>query len=149
MGVAEHRLVAQPVAHGAVHPGDGQRSDEYLRDGARVGVLQQIGERACAHMFFARQARAVRQRETGHRQSLRVQEALDDLGRLRGRGGRLVHHGADRQKQIARHHVVAELVDVANDVRQRGAVVRPDEPRAERDGALVSGALERPARLAP
>ncbi len=63
--------------------------------------------------------------------------------------GRAARHGADAQEQVARHRVVAELVDVANDVRQHRALMRRDQARVGRHLAFACGAAERAAGLAP
>ncbi|SOT40407.1 hypothetical protein F01_290072 [Burkholderia cenocepacia] len=147
--VAEHARVGEAVLHRAVDARDRQRIDERLRDRARVRGLQQRGERQRAHVLFARQPRAVLEHEVGHRDAVLLQERLDRAARLLGRRGRLAADRADRQEQVARHHVVAELVDVVDDAAEHRAVMHGERPRGGRHLAFAHGPGDRAAVLLP
>src|SRR5690554_1429641 len=120
VGLAGHRGIAQASAHGAVHGRQGQGGDELGGIGAAPGVAQQLTHVPGRHALHARQPGTVFQYQPIGLNALVGQPLVDDAG------GGLVVVGVRRtalfaaygQEQLARHGVVAELVDIPGNVHQ-------------------------------
>jgi hypothetical protein len=100
----------------AVDAGDRQRGDEFGHHRALPGGAQQSGQAGGRDALAARQAGAVVEHQFGQFQPLRLQPAGDLAARTFGRCRALA---VEAQEQLARHDVIAVLVDVANDLAER------------------------------
>ena len=79
---------------------------------------------------LARQAGAVFEHELRHARGCAARASAHGFGRARGRRRRRRRGGGEREEDLPRHHVVRQLVDVADDVPERRRI-----ERRERRGA--------------
>ena len=126
----------------AVEAADRQRADQLRHHRARPGGLQQPREQLRADARVARQARAVvdHQRRAPALPKRVAEPSCCSSSRASLRRAAATLRQRERQEQLLRHHVVAELVDVAHHLGQRR------RGRA-RSSVRVAGAV--PSRTVP
>jgi hypothetical protein len=141
--------LAEASARGAVLPAERQRRDEFGRVRARIRGAQHAREQRHRRALVARQARAVLQNQRARVDLAGLQERTNRLDALAGRTGRAADLGADGIDELARHHVVAVLVDAADHLTERPRAPHERRRLVRRDHDLAELAVELAADLFP
>ena len=93
-----------------------------------------------ADALGAREARAVLEHELRRVDLLRRHPLLDGARGFLGTRRRAAALRTQSKEELARHHVVRELVDVTHDVAERLGLVHVQEPRAGRHDTVAHAA---------
>src|SRR5690606_27113265 len=139
----------EAAARGAVLPAERQRGDELGRIGAPIRHPQEIHEELHRRALVARQTRAVVDRQGIDREAAGSEQLAQRGEAIGARARRTGSLGAERVDELARHDVVAVLVDAADDLAERPRAPHERRRGVGRNLALAKLPAERATYLVP